>query len=583
MHTPNKAVLQRIPPLPGVYRFLDKNGAPLYVGKAANLKKRVNSYFHNRRNSPRIQLMLNAMQDIEITVAASEHEALLLENNLIKSLKPKYNILFRDGKTYPKLLFSTHPFPRVYFSRAPNEKGESFGPFPDSGAVRETIRIVQRIFRLRTCADTVFANRGRPCLLHGIGRCSAPCVNAITPAQYAADVRAAKNLLNGDARGVENALRQTMENAAEKLEFEKAAAARDRLKTLAVMRAKHFADSPGETDADYAGAYCDKDGACVVVATVRGGRRLGERRFFPSRPANANAAEVIGAFIGQYYGEMKNPPKIVPFPPPIPTPPEFLPVMSPRGAAKTRAMEAAKNAAVALKLRRAKNGAGIEKVKALGGRLNIPPPHRIECFDVSHSAGESPTAARAVFIDGAPQTSEYRRYSISAPGGDDAAAVYEAVSRSFRRAAKEKTPPPGLLLIDGGGAQLRAAQKAAPKTTPVLAIAKGPARKSGREKLITGGGEIISPDETDPAFHLLQAVRDEAHRFAVAGHRRRRDKKRRTSALEEIGGVGAELRRRLLGYFGGLRELRAAGAEELVKIKGVGPRLAKRIYESMHE
>ena len=585
MNTPGKAVLDGIPPLPGVYRFVDGKGAALYVGKAANLKKRVASYFHARRNSPRIRLMLAAMRDVEVTVAASEHAALLLENNLIKSLRPRYNILFRDDKSYPALRFSAHAYPRVFFARGAADGGDSFGPFPDSGAVRETINMLQRIFRLRTCADSVFANRSRPCLLHGIGRCSAPCINALPPAQYAADVRGAKNLLAGDARGVEAGLQKTMEDAATNLEFEKAAAAaRDRLRALAVMRARHFVDAPGGADADYAGAHCGEDGACVIVAMVRGGRLLGERRFFPRCLPDATAAEVLGAFIGQHYGGMKNSPKIIPFCRPVPPPPDWLPVVAaPRGDEKARALAAAKNAALALKLLQAKRGAETEKLRALGARLNIPPPRRIECFDISHSAGESPVAARAVFIDGAPQTSQYRRYAVSAPGGDDAAAVREAVARSFRRAAEEQTPPPDLLLIDGGGAQLRAAQAAMPEQTPVLAIAKGAGRKSGREKLITGGGEIITLEETDPAFHLLQAARDEAHRFAVSGHRQRRDKKRRTSSLEEIEGVGAVLRRRLLGYFGGLRELRSAGAEELLKIKGVSPRLAKRIYESMHE
>ncbi len=584
MNTPGKAVLDGIPPLPGVYRFVDGKGAALYVGKAANLKKRVASYFHGGRTAPRIRLMLAAMRDVEVTVAASEHAALLLENNLIKSLRPRYNILFRDDKSYPSLRFSGHPYSRVFFSRGDSGDGESFGPFPDSGAVRETINMLQRIFRLRTCADSVFAHRSRPCLLHGIGRCSAPCINAVAPAQYAADVRAAKNLLAGDGRGVEAELQKTMEESAARLEFEKAAAARDRLRALAVMRARHFVDAPGAPDADYAGAHCGKDGACVVVAMVRGGRRLGERRFFPESAPDASAAEVLAAFIGQYYGGMKNPPKIIPSLRPSPPPPDCLPVvLSPRGEEKARALEAAKNAAVALQLRRAKRGAETEKLRALGERLNIPPPRRIECFDISHSAGESPVAARAVFIDGAPQTSQYRRYAVAAPGGDDAAAIREAVARSFRRAAAEKTPPPDLLLVDGGGAQLRAALAAMPEKAPVLAIAKGPGRKPGCEKLITAGGEIITLDAADPAFHLLQAARDEAHRFAVCGHRQRRDKKRRTSMLEEIEGVGAVLRRRLLGYFGGLRELRAAGAEELIQIRGVSPQLAKRIYESIHE
>ncbi len=577
------AFLQSIPPLPGVYRFVDGKGAALYIGKAANLNKRVASYFSARRASPRIRLMLSAMRDVEITVAASEHAALLLENALIKSLRPRYNILFRDDKTYPLLRFSAHAYPRLMYARGAAD-GDSFGPFPDGRAVRETINMLQSAFRLRTCADSVFANRSRPCLLHGIGRCSAPCINALPPAQYAADVRGAKALLQGDSRGAEAGLRGQMEDAAAQLEFEKAAALRDRLRALSVVRARHCIDIPGAPDADYAGAHCGEDGACVNVVMVRGGRRLGERRFFPACAAAATPAEVLSAFIGQHYGNMPHPPAIIPACRPHPPPPDSLPFfLAPRGAQKRLALEAAKNAAIALELRRAKQGAAEEKLRALGERLNMPPPLRIECFDISHSAGESPVAARAVFVGGAPQTSQYRRYAIAAPGGDDAAAIREAVARSFRRAAAEQSPAPDLLLIDGGGAQLRAAVSAAPEGVSVLAIAKGEKRKSGRETLITGDGEILTLPETDPAFHLLQAARDEAHRFAVNGHRQRRDKKRRTSALEEIEGIGAQLRKRLIGYFGGLRGLRAAGEAELVKIKGISPRLAGRIYKSIHE
>ncbi|MGI9298324.1 MAG: excinuclease ABC subunit UvrC [Gammaproteobacteria bacterium] len=575
-----------IPPLPGVYRFVDGGGAALYVGKAANLKKRVASYFHRTRHSPRIRLMLAAMRDVEITVAASEHAALLLENSAIKALRPRYNILFRDDKSYPRLRLTAHSYPRLMFARGEARDGASFGPFPDSGAVRETINMLQRVFRLRTCADSVFANRARPCLLHGIGRCSAPCVNAVSPSQYAADVRGAKTLLCGDSRGVEADMRARMEDAAGRLEFERAAVMRDRLRALAVMRARHFVDDPDAADADYVGAHVEGGDACVNVVMVRGGRRLGERRFFPDGAPSATVAEILAAFIGQHYGGMENPPIIVAAARPDPPPPKSLPVVSsPRGAQKRRAEEAARNAAVALSLRRAKRGAAAEKLRALGAHLRVPPPARIECFDISHSAGELPTAARAVFIDGAAQTSQYRRYAISAKGGDDAAAIGEAAGRCYRRAVSEKSPLPDLLLIDGGIAQLRAAKAALPEAAkfPVLAVAKGEGRKPGRETLIAGDGEILRLSETDPAFHLILEVRDEAHRFAADGHRRRRDKKRRTSVLEEIDGVGPKLRRALIGYFGGLRGLRAAGEEELIKIRGVSPRLAKRIYDSLHE
>ena len=575
-----------IPPLPGVYQFVDGKGAVLYVGKAANLKKRVASYFHRTRHSPRIRLMLNAMRDVEVTVVASEHAALLLENNLIKELRPRYNILFRDDKTYPRLRMTAHAYPRLMYARGEaTDGGASFGPFPDGGAVRETINILQRVFRLRTCADSAFANRARPCLLHGIGRCSAPCVNAVSPQQYAADVRGAKTLLAGDSRGVETELRARMADAAAQLEFEKAAALRDRLRALSVMRAKHFAEDSGSANIDYIGVHCENDDACVNVVMVRGGRRLGERRFFPEKTHSATPAETMAAFIGQHYAAVKTPPAIVVSVRPSPLPESPPIVASARGIQKRRAEDAARNAAVALSLRRAKRDSAAEKLRILGDRLGIAPPARIECFDVSHSAGESPVAARVVFVDGAPHTSHYRRYAISAKGGDDIAAIGEATGRCYRRIAAEKTPPPDMVLIDGGAAQLAAARAAIPAafSFPILAIAKGEGRRPGLEKLIAEDGEIMRWDETDSAFHLLQEVRDEAHRFAIGGHRLRRDKKRRTSSLEEIEGVGPKLRRALVGYFGGLRGLRAAGETELIKIRGVSPRLAKRIYDSLHE
>ena len=589
---PDKSVLRDIPPLPGVYRFLDGDGRALYVGKAANLKKRAASYFQ-KNLSPRMRLMMAAMRGVEVTVAASEHAALLLENRLIKTLRPRYNILFRDDKSYPFLRLTAHAYPRLMFYRGDKIGGgeESFyGPFPDSRAVRKTVNILQRVFRLRTCSDSVFSGRSRPCLLHGIGRCSAPCVNKISPARYAADVGAARRLLSGDSRGVESDLRSQMESAAARLEFESAAALRDRLRALAVVRARHFVDGDdSHPDADYAGVCASGGAVCVNVVSVRGGRRLGERRFFwESRLTGGAAAEpgeALSAFVGQHYGAAENPPPI--FCECAPLSPTSPPVQQPRGATqKQRAREAAENARIALEMRQAQRTRAADKVKGLATKLDIPPPKRLECFDISHSGGEAPTASRIVFLDGAPATAHYRRFNIQAAGGDDPAAIAEAVGRCYRRTVKEKTAPPDLILIDGGAAQLKAARTALPKelaATPLLAMAKGAARKPGEETLIRDDGEIVGMDSSDPAFHLLQAARDEAHRFAVGGHRLRRDKKRRTSSLEDIEGVGAKRRRMLLNTFGGLRGLKAAGEDELIKIKGVSAFLARRIYAALHE
>ena len=584
-----KAVLAEIPPLPGVYRFVNAEGVVLYVGKAANLKKRVCSYFQQKRQSPRMKLMLAAIVNVEITVTASENAALLLESNLIKSLRPKYNILFRDDKSYPFLRLTNHPYSRLMFYRGKNS-GDCFGPFPDSAAVRETIDMIQRLFRLRTCADAVFANRSRPCLLHGIGRCSAPCVNLISPINYASDTAGARVLLRGDSQGVEADLRTQMEAAAAAEDFERAAILRDRLRALAVMRGRHFVDDRKTPDADYVGAHCAHNECCVNVVMVRGGRHVGERRFFPAQAAAAEEGEVLAAFVDSNYGEHP-PPRIVPShhlasPPALPLVAHCV-VAAPRGEQKLRAQQAADNAKHALVMRRSQQMAAVVKTRALGERLSLsPPPRRLECFDISHSMGEEPIAARVVFIDGAPHPAEYRRYKIAPErGGDDYASIHEAVARCYRRTVADHLPLPDLLIIDGGSGQVRAAAAAlatiARPHIPLLGMAKGAARKVGEEKLITGDGEVLSLPPDDPALHLLQAVRDEAHRFAVAGHRRRRDKKRQVSVLEDIEGVGPNRRRQLITYFGGLRGLKAAGEDELIKIRGVGAQLARRIYDSL--
>jgi excinuclease ABC subunit C len=579
----HKAVITQIPPLPGVYRFVDSGGAPLYVGKAANLKKRVTSYFQKTRLSPRIRLMLTVVHNVEVTVTASDNAALLLENNLIKSLKPKYNILFRDDKSYPFLRLTRQPYAQVLHYRGVAGDDDCFGPFPDSDAVRKTIDMIQRLFRLRTCADTVFANRTRPCLLYGIGRCSAPCVNRITPAHYASDVASARALLTGDSRTVERDLRTRMEKAAEEEDFERAAVLRDRLRALAVLRERHFVDDRKTPNADYVGACCDEHGACVNVVMVRGGRRVGERRFFPVHAAGATESEVLAAFIAQHYGST-SPPKIVLShrPTSLPLPLASAVIRSPRGESKMRAQQAATNARLALALQRSHQLAAADKMQALADRLTLAKvPRRIECFDISHSMGEEPVASRVVFVDGAAQTAEYRRYKIAAAGGDDCAAMHEAVRRCYRRAVSENAVLPDLLIIDGGVGQVRAAQAAlqeVPTTIFLLGVAKGAARKAGEETLIMADGEVMQLPPDDPALHLLQAVRDEAHRFAVDGHRKRRDKKRRVSTLEDIEGVGPQLRRRLLQHFGGLRGLKAAGEGELIKIEGVGVQMARRIY-----
>ena len=590
------AVLNRIPHAPGVYRFLDSGGRALYVGKAGDLKKRLASYFQ-KSPPPRIRLMLSRACDVQTTVTASEGEALLLENNLIKSLSPRYNILFRDDKSYPYLRLTSHPYPRVCFYRgATGGGGDFFGPFPDAGAVRESIRLLQKIFRLRTCADSVFAHRARPCLLYQIKRCSAPCVNKISPADYAADSARAKRFLNGKAGDVTREMRARMESAAAQLDFESAAALRDGLRALSAVREKHFADDLKDDDADIVGIHSASGGACVHVAMVRGGRRVGEKSFFPENADACESEEIAAAFVAQRYGR-NSPPSAV-----------ILNTMlseselrglcgksgvkfitRPRGARLDRVKMAEKNAAIALQLRQSRAAGRAARLAALRRRLHLSESaRRVECFDASHIMGEETVATCAVSIDGAADSSQYRRFNIRAKKspGDDLAALAEAVGRRYKRLADEGGIFPDLILVDGGANQVAAARRAISEIElknppPIMGIAKSPARKPGEETLFFADGNSVRWPPTDPALHLLQEVRDEAHRFAIAGHRRRRDKKRRTSALEEIEGVGPSRRRELLARFGSVKGVKSASAAELAKIEGVGEGLADRIYRAL--
>ncbi len=598
-----RGALGGVPAAPGVYRFFDGAGRALYVGKARDLKARVSSYSRDAAQTPRMRGMLAEAARVEVTVAASEDEALLLENNLIKSLRPKYNILFRDDKSYPLLRLSAHPYPRVMHYRAPARAasfaadGDCFGPFPDGRAVHQSIDLIQRLFGLRTCPDSVFANRSRPCLLHEIGRCSAPCVNKITPQRYAADASAARGFLSGGVDAVTGGLRKRMEEASERRDYETAAALRDRLRALATVRARHFAEDRKTPDADYIAARAGALGACVNVVSVRGGRRIGESRFFPQTFAAGAACEesaVLCAFLCQHYRSAPPPAKIFVcgYADECEAAAPFLRaniVLRPDENARERLRQAAENAECALALRRAQTGGRRERMRALAERLQLPRlPERVECFDVSHTAGEEVVAARAVFCGGMAQTSQYRRYKIAADKNDDCAAIGEAVGRSLRRALDEESPLPDVLLIDGGAGQVRAAERRLQELLPpdvaapiVVGIAKAPGREAGAESIVTGDGETAKWSPSDPALLLLMAARDEAHRFAVAGHRRRRDKKRGASALDSVPGIGRQRRKKLIARFGGLRGVADASAAELTTIEGVGARLAERVRRAL--
>ena len=591
-------VVAAVPTLPGVYRFYDAQNRLLYVGKAKNLKNRVASYFHQSRQAPRVAHMLAAAAAVDIIVTASEAEALLLENNLIKSLKPKYNILFRDDKSYPYLCLSRHAYPQLlYFRGNPEGKHDYYGPFPDSAAVRETIDILQRVFQLRNCSDAMFSTRTRPCLLHSIGRCSAPCTNRISPQDYAADVAQTRQFLRGGIISAENDIQGRMEAAAANEQYEAAAVLRDRLRALAVVRSRHFADNEAGKacpEADYIGMYQGDSGVCVNIIIVRGGRRIGEKRLFPDNASGSDAAQVLEALLSQYYRDRADvPPRL--FIKPLPAHwREFAGLLQshivgkPGASDAARLVSAVENARLSLINRSNHQQWRLHRLELLTERLQLPrTPQVIHCFDISHSMGEETFAARVVFKAGQPYKRAYRLFRIrQGAAGDDYGAITEAVQRCYRGGQSDDLPD--VLLIDGGIGQVGAAQAAftglslpPPK---LFGVAKGSARKPGQETIIAADATALHLPATDGALHLIQAVRDEAHRFALTAHRRRRDRKRgRSDKFSGIEGIGSAKRKLLLSYFGGWPAIQAASAAELAKIKGIGPVLAARIYQALHQ
>ena len=595
------AIVARLPHLPGVYRMLGGAGEVLYVGKARDLKKRVSSYFQKAGGlSPRIERMVAQVAAIETTVTRSESEALLLENNLIKSLAPRYNILFRDDKSYPYLLLTGHAFPRLAFYRgALDRRHRAFGPFPNAGAVRESIQLLQKVFRLRTCEDTVFANRSRPCLLHQIRRCTAPCVGLVSPEAYADDVRSAELFLRGKDDEVVDALASRMQAASARLDYEEAAVLRDRIGALRRVRERQFVAGESGTDADVIAAAVHEGIVCVNLTMVRGGRHLGDRNYFPRNAEAAEPAQVLEAFVSQHYADHDLPPLLVIGG--LAAADELAAMLAERAGHAVAIVErpiGERRVWLEMAGRNAELGAAREaglvanqesRLKALQEALALGEAvRRIECFDVSHTLGEATVASCVVYEDGALRKGEYRRFNITgAAAGDDYAAMREVLTRRFRRVAEGEGARPDLVLIDGGKGQLGIAsevmQECGLGDLALVGVAKGEERKPGLEQLFLPGRDAplrLAPD--DPALHLIQQVRDEAHRFAIAGHRARRGKKRAQSPLEEIAGVGPRRRQRLLTRFGGLRGLVAASVDELAQVEGVSRELAQRIYDQLH-
>jgi excinuclease ABC subunit C len=549
----------------------------LYVGKAGDLKKRVGSYFRKQGLSPRIRMMVSQVTAVEVTAARSESEALLLENNLIKSLAPRYNILFRDDKSYPYLMVTGHAFPRLGFHRgAKDRRNRHFGPFPHANAVRESIQLLQRVFRLRTCEDSVFQNRSRPCLLHQIRRCTAPCTGLISAERYAEDVRGAELFLEGREDDVSRLLGERMEVASAAQRYEEAALFRDQMRALSRVQARQYVESDRGVDADVVACVVENGMACVNLAMIRSGRHVGDRSFFPQNAAGATNEEIVEAFLEQHYIEQ-------------PRPPLVIVGQAARGERRVWVEMAEKNARLALQQRAREKTTQEGRMLALREALGLPESaQRIECFDISHTMGEAAVASCVVYDRHAMQKAQYRRYNMrELTPGDDYAAMRQALTRRYERVLADEGKVPDLILIDGGRGQLNVARAALAELglndVMVIGVAKGPERKAGMEELVLEGeAQSLSLPPQHTGLHLIQSIRDEAHRFAIVGHRARRGKARTTSSLTEIPGVGAKRRKSLLAHFGGLQGIQAAAVDELANVEGVSRGLAEKIYRHLH-
>jgi excinuclease ABC subunit C len=601
-----KPILKTMPNLPGVYRMVGADAKVLYVGKAKDLKKRVTSYFRPTGLSPRIAKMVSLIQAIDITVVRSEAEALLLENNLIKTLSPKFNILFRDDKSYPFLKLSHHHYPRIsYYRGALDKDSKFFGPFPNSWAVKESLQILQKVFQLRSCTDAVFSNRSRPCLLHQIHRCSAPCVGRISKVSYDQDIANAVRFLKGDSESVLGDLEQKMNDAAAALQYEQAAVFRDQMASLSKVLAQHNMETHPDLDCDVLAVATDGKTIAVNLAMVRGGRHLGDRAHFSSLAVDISDAdlddlqdEALSAFVSQHYAGQESPGVVVVNRPAMaPTLSEWLTVQSgkeirvlhqPQGKRREWLEQVESNARLALARRAQEMGSQQSRTQILCDTLGLtsqsedPFDLRIECFDISHTAGESTQASCVVYQHHDMQPAEYRRFNISdITPGDDYAAMRQALTRRY----EGMETLPDLVLIDGGKGQLGVAIQVFDglglDTGVLVGVAKGEGRKVGLETLVFPDGREIALGPDHPALMLIAKIRDEAHRFAITGMRARRAKAQIGSVLDEIEGIGPKRRQKLLARFGGLSGLKAASVEELASVDGISRATAQEIYRRL--
>lgn len=596
-----KEYVAALPRRPGVYRMFGAEGDLLYVGKARNLKDRVGTYFNPSNVSPKVQALVQQIANIEVTVTNSETEALLLEYNLIKEHKPRFNVVLRDDKSFPYIhLASDHAFPRLAFYRGPrNLPGRYFGPFPSAGAVRETLQGLQKLFLIRNCRDTFFANRSRPCLQHQIGRCSAPCVGLISREDYAEDVATAVKLLEGRSGEINAQLEARMEEAASRLEFERAARIRDQLAALKHIQGQQIVTADAERDADVLAIVGEPGEYAVSVMLVRGGRNLGTTSYFP-RATLAEPEEALRSFMLQYYAS-QDPANEVMLGRDLPDAESLTEVLRnraghevairrpQRGMAARWVELAAENAAQALRMRLAQRQGAQEMLASLAAELDLPEcPARIECFDISHTGGEGTVASCVVFGTEGPLKKEYRRFNIvGVAPGDDYGALRQALERRYTRIREGEVPAPDLLLIDGGLGQVNEVYAVLAglgfADLMLVGVAKGPDRRPGQERLFIRGAAAPRVLEAhSPALRLIQRVRDEAHRFAITGHRRRRARRHSESVLEAIPGLGPAKRRALLKHFGGLQGVIKAGMAEFEQVEGIGASLARAIYDHLH-
>ena len=592
---------------PGVYCMYDATGGIIYVGKAKNLKKRIASYFSaGKQTDPKTQALVQAIAGIEVTVTHTENEALILENNLIKRYRPRYNIWFKDDKSYPYIYLSSHQrYPGLSYYRGPRQgKGRYFGPYPGAGAARQTLQLLQKLFQVRSCKDSFFANRTRPCLQYQIKRCSAPCVDLISADDYQKDVAHTVMFLEGKNAEVIEGLFAPMQKAAEALDYERAAHYRDQIANLRKVQEHQYITCHGG-DADIIACAVHEGECCVHVMFIRGGLNLGGKNYFPQSPTGSTAAEVLDAFVPQFYLN-KNSERMIPreiFLSHVPVGIKLLQTVLSDKAGKIICVKHKVRGERAQWLNMARDNATLALQHHLAGRENMryrvdvlqtalgldESVARIECFDISHTQGEAMVAACVVFGATGAITSDYRRYNIDGiTPGDDYAAMRQVLQRRYMRVKKEEGTLPDLVLIDGGKGQVSAAVKIMEELQlmdiALVGVAKGPSRKAGEETLVLESGHRttrLAPDSA--ALHLIQMMRDEAHRFAITGHRLRRKKTRQESVLEQIEGIGSKRRHNLIRYFGGIQGIAQAGVEDLATVPGINKNLARKIYVMFHQ